>query len=136
MNGAFEVRVGSGSLSSAEEHCVRFSHRWTATGVSVESDFTGAHLLHLATAGCVLNDVHREAEAMGIPLRGVRVVAFGSFDTVSWHSLGIEYFVRVDTDAPETDVEHLLQHVDEVAEIPKALRHGATVKRVPAQRHS
>jgi hypothetical protein len=29
----------------------RFPHRWTPGGVTVEADFTGGHLLHLAAAG-------------------------------------------------------------------------------------
>jgi hypothetical protein len=45
--------------------------------VTVEADFTGAHLLHLAAAGCVLNDVYREAAALGIGVDEARVVAAG-----------------------------------------------------------
>jgi hypothetical protein len=41
-------------------------HRWTADGVLVETEFTGAHLYHLAAAGCVLNDLFREAAGLGI----------------------------------------------------------------------
>ena len=29
-------------------------------GVTAEADFTGGHLLHLAAAGCVLDDIYRE----------------------------------------------------------------------------
>jgi hypothetical protein len=47
----------------------------TPGGVTVEADFTGAHLLHLAAAGCVLNDIYREAGSLGIELGGVRVTA-------------------------------------------------------------
>jgi hypothetical protein len=45
----------------------------------VEADFTGGHLLHLAAAGCVLNDVYREAAALGIKLKGsvVRYLLYG-----------------------------------------------------------
>jgi len=49
-------------------------------GVTVEADFTGGHLLHLATAGCILNDLYREAAKLGIQLVGVRVSAAGGFD--------------------------------------------------------
>jgi uncharacterized OsmC-like protein len=66
------------------------SHRWTPGGVKVEADFTGGHLLHLAAAGCVLNDLYREAEALGIELKGVRVTAAGGFDTATWRSTGID----------------------------------------------
>lgn len=33
----------------------------------VETQFTGAHLFHLAAAGCVLNDVYREANNLNLP---------------------------------------------------------------------
>jgi hypothetical protein len=33
---------------------VSFPHGWTEDGVMVEAAFTGAHLLYLAAAGCVL----------------------------------------------------------------------------------
>ena len=35
-------------------------------GEAPQAEFTGAHLYHLAAAGCVLNDVHREAQRLGI----------------------------------------------------------------------
>ena len=77
----FVVVVGAGSYRSDDAQAVRFPHRWTQEGVTVQCDFTGAHLLHLAAAGCVLNDLYREADGMGIPLGGARVTAWGSYDT-------------------------------------------------------
>jgi hypothetical protein len=41
----------------------------------VQADFAGVHLLHLAPAGSVLNDVYREAAAPGIEVEGVRITA-------------------------------------------------------------
>jgi hypothetical protein len=96
----------------------------------VEADFTGAHLLHLAAAGCVLNDIYREAAALGVELAGVRVTATGGFDTETWRSTGISYVVEVSSAALAGDLARLLEAVDEVAEIPRAIRAGATVRRV------
>lgn len=93
------------------------------------SDFTGGHLLHLAAAGCVLNDVYREAAQLGVNVRGVRVRAVGGLDTDSWQSMGIEYSIELDSDAGPEDVDALFDRVDAVAEIPKALRVGTTVTR-------
>ena len=89
MQDRFEVTVGAGTMMSASGSAVRFPHRWTPGGVTVEAGFTGGHLLHLAVAGCVLNDVYREAAALGIELAGVRVTAAGGFDTGTWQSVGI-----------------------------------------------
>jgi uncharacterized OsmC-like protein len=127
--GGFEVVAGAGSLRSVSG--VTFPHRWTIAGVSVETDFTGGHLLHLAAAGCVLNDLYREAEPLGIELTGVRVTATGGFETATWTSTGITYRVEVDSPAPAGDLDRLLAAVDAVAEIPRALRAGTAVRRVP-----
>ncbi|MGW3096612.1 OsmC family protein [Streptomyces sp. NPDC001102] len=131
MNDDFGVVVSAGSLRSGGECAVRFPHRWTPEGVTVEADFTGAHLLHLAAAGCVLNDLYREAAGLGITLDGVRVTASGGFDTGNWASTGIGYSVTLDSAAPAADLDRLLDVVDEVAEIPRTLRAGASVVRRP-----
>lgn len=130
MNDRFEVAVGAGTLMSASGAAIRFPHRWTPDGVTVEGDFTGGHLLHLAAAGCVLNDVYREATALGVELKGVRVTAAGGFDTTTWQSTGIGYSVEVSSDAPADELARLLEVVDDVAEIPRAIRAGASLRRV------
>jgi len=126
----FVATVGAGSYRADSDRAVRFPHRWTAEGVTAEADFTGAHLLHLAAAGCVLNDVYREAAASGVPIDGVRVRAEGGFDTGTWASHGITYHVDLDSSASAAALAELLERVDEVAEIPRALRAGTTVRRV------
>ncbi|MDC2960178.1 OsmC family protein [Streptomyces sp. NPDC001260] len=129
MADGFGVVVSAGSLRSDDEHAVRFPHRWTPEGVTVEADFTGAHLLHLAAAGCVLNDLYREAAGLGIALDGVRVTASGGFDSGNWTSTGVGYSVTLDSAASAADLDRLLDVVDEVAEIPRALRAGVPVRR-------
>jgi uncharacterized OsmC-like protein len=129
MENRFEVAVGAGTMRSAADPAVHFPHRWTPDGVTVEADFTGGHLLHLAAAGCVLNDVYREAAALGIEVKGVRVRASGGFDTGTWSSTGISYSVEISSDTPADELAHLLEVVDEVAEIPRAIRAGTTVQR-------
>lgn len=130
MGDRFDVVVGAGSLRSHGGHAVQFAHRWTSEGVTVEADFTGGHLLHLAAAGCVLNDVYREAALLGIELNGVRVSASGGFDTDTWDSTGISYSVHMSSPAPAEKLAHLLEAVDAVAEIPRALRSGTRVQRI------
>jgi uncharacterized OsmC-like protein len=104
-------------------------HRWSTEGAVVEADFTGAHLYLLAAAGCVLNDVYREAERLELRIDGARVRAAGGFDPVTWASTGIDYVVDVASDTSDEETERLVSLVDEVAEIPKALRSGTTVTR-------
>jgi uncharacterized OsmC-like protein len=129
MDDRYAVAVAAGALRSESEGSARFPHRWTSDGVTVDAAFTGAHLVHVAIAGCVLNDLYREAAASGIDLHGVRVSAEGGFDTDTWTSTGITYSVEIVSDAPDDRLAGLLAIVDEVAEIPRALRAGATVRR-------
>jgi uncharacterized OsmC-like protein len=130
MDNRFEVAVGAGTMMSSSAAAVRFPHRWTPSGVTVDADFTGGHLLHLAAAGCILNDLYREAAVLGLDLHGVRVTAAGGFDPATWQSTGIDYSVEVRSDAPADQLAHLLEAVDQAAEIPRAIRAGATVRRI------
>ena len=130
MDDRFEVAVGAGTMMSGSPAAVRFPHRWTPGGVTVDAEFTGAHLLHLAAAGCVLNDLYREAAALGLELHGVRVTATGGFDPATWQSTGIGYSVEVSSDAAAEQLARLLDTVDQVAEIPRAMRAGAPVQRI------
>jgi uncharacterized OsmC-like protein len=127
--GRFDVVVSAGSFRTDDGSATRFAHRWTPEGVTVESEFTGAHLLHLATAGCVLNDLYREAAGLGVQLDGVRVTATGDFDADTWASTGISYAVELDSPASSVELARLVAIVDEVAEIPRAIRAGAPVRR-------
>jgi len=126
----FEVVVTSGAMRPDSDEGIAFEHRWSPGGVVVQAEFTGAHLLHLAVAGCVLNDVHREARRLGIGVDGVRVAAWGDFDTETWRTTGIDYMVDVSSTAPRGDIDELLRVVDEVAEIPKTLQQEAQVRRL------
>src|ERR1700755_2325931 len=126
----FAAVVGAGTLQGAATDAARFAHRWTSEGVTVETVFTGAHLLHLAVAGCVLNDVFREAERLGLIVYGVRVTASGGFNTETWESTGIGYVVDVDSPASARELDTLLEAVDSVAEIPKSIRSGTNVERM------
>lgn len=101
-------------------------HQWTEEGVVASPAVNGAQVLHLSVALCVLNDTYREAERLGVEVEGVAVEADGSFD-VEWHSTGIEYSVKLDSTAPAEALERLGAVVDEVAEIPRAVRAGAPV---------
>lgn len=80
----------------------------------------------------MLNDVYREAHARGLPLDGVAVTARGGFAPETWASTGVTYEVRLDTTAPDDAVVRLLAVVDEVAEIPRAVRQGVPVSRPTA----
>ncbi|HEY3410322.1 MAG TPA: OsmC family protein [Propionicimonas sp.] len=129
MTEGFSVVCASGTFRTGRDRATHFTHRWTDGGVDVVAAFTGAHLLHAAVAACVLNDLYREAASLGVQLEGVRVEAEGGFDA-TWVSTGVVYRVELDSAADRASQQALLDSVDRLAEIPRALRKGTTVVRV------
>ncbi|WP_107772747.1 OsmC family protein [Nocardioides sediminis] len=120
------VRVTAGTLR--EPDGVVLDHPWTEEGVVAAPVTNGAQALHLSVALCVLNDTYREAQALGIEVDGVAVEADGAFDD-AWRSTGIVYAVTIASRAREEDLVGLHAVVDDVAEVPRALRAGAPVQR-------
>jgi hypothetical protein len=120
------VRATAGTLR--EPDGVVLQHAWTEAGVVAAPLTSGAQVLHLSVALCVLNDTYREARRLGIPVDGVAVEADGGFDE-DWRSTGIAYAVSLDSTAPADDLAALHAAVDEVAEVPRAVRAGAPVRR-------
>jgi putative redox protein len=89
--------------------------------------FNGGQLLYLAIAGCVSNDLFREARAEGLDLQLVRVVVRGDFTGDPAVSTAVEYDVELSGGAPEAALRKLAARVDAVAEIPNSLRAGTSV---------
>ncbi|HUJ28169.1 MAG TPA: OsmC family protein [Myxococcales bacterium] len=91
--------------------------------------FNGGELLHLAVAGCISNDLFREAQRLGVRLRSVNVKVRGGFAGDPAVSTGIEYDVGVSGDDADK-LRALVKLVDEIAEIPNSLRRATPVKLV------
>jgi len=89
--------------------------------------FNGGQLLNLAVAGCISNDLFREAAREGMQLRRVRVSVQSDYRGDPMVSTPIEYQVEAEGDAPEEDIRRLVALVDEIAEIPNSLRRGTEV---------
>jgi putative redox protein len=90
--------------------------------------FSGGQLLYLAVAGCISNDLFREARTAGIELESVRVKVGGNFVGEPAVSEDILYEVELKGDAPEERLQALVDQVDEIAEIPNSLRRGTRVR--------
>jgi hypothetical protein len=92
-------------------------------------------LLHLAVAGCVSNDLFREARALGVRLTRVAITARGEFTGSPPVSGGIGVSVEVWGDAPHAVLRELVDRVDAIAEIPNSLRRGTAVRLSEARVH-
>ena len=92
--------------------------------------FSGGQLLNLAVAGCVSNDLFREAARTGMALNRVTVRVRSDYAGSPAVSTPIEYEVEIDADASDEEVAALIAHVDEIAEIPNSIRNGTEVRMV------
>jgi uncharacterized OsmC-like protein len=91
--------------------------------------FSGGQLLNLAVAGCISNDLFREAAKRGIRLDRVRVTVDSDYVGQPAVSTPIEYAVELTGDADDATLAELLRYVDEIAEIPNSIRRGTPVIR-------
>jgi putative redox protein len=128
---AFEVetrtlRGSATAVGSADGHTLVVDRPVQAGGGGL--GFNGGELLHLAVAGCISNDLFREAAAAGIRLTEVRVRVHGDFSGDPPVSTGIRYDVEVSGDADEDRIATLVARVDRIAEIPGSLRRGTVVR--------
>lgn len=90
--------------------------------------FNGGELLYLAIAGCVSNDLFREARSLGIRIDRVRVLVRGDFTGDPAVSTDVAYDVELEGDATREELQALIERVDEIAEIPNSLRRGTPVR--------
>jgi uncharacterized OsmC-like protein len=127
----FEVEVRNvagepAAIGSAGPHTVVVDRPADGGGRGV--GFNGGQLLYLAIAGCVSNDLFREARADGIALDRVRVVVDGDFQGDPPVSTDVTYTVEVAGDASTEALERLVAKVDAIAEIPNSLRAATAVR--------
>jgi len=103
------------------------SAKTTGKGSSVN----GGEFLMLALATCYCNDIYREAARLGLSVHSVEVEAQADFDGIGLAAKNISYRARVESSAPQADIEELLRQTDAVAEIQNTVRAGVAVSLVP-----
>jgi len=79
---------------------------------------------YLAVAGCVSNDLFREAPRFGVELDSVRVTVEGDFSGNPAVSDAITYDVEL---SGSGDLGALVKEVDRIAEIRNTIRQGVPV---------
>ena len=90
--------------------------------------FNGGQLLYLAVAGCISNDLFREAATRGIGLTRVAITVDGDFPGWGEASTPITVDVGLEGDADDDALEDLLGEVWRIAEIPRSIREGTPVE--------
>ncbi len=127
----FEVRTttvhgGSAAIGAAGPFTLVVDRPAAAGGSGL--GFNGGQLLYLAVAGCISNDLFREADRLGIALHHVEVTVDGGFAGDPAVSSDVRYHVSLGGDAAEERLRALVALVDDIAEIPNSLRRGTAVR--------
>jgi organic hydroperoxide reductase OsmC/OhrA len=90
--------------------------------------FNGGQLLYLAVAGCVSNDLFRDAPKFDVKLGRVVVRVRGDFGGDPAVSSEVTYDVEVSGEGGLERLRQLIDHVDRIAEIPNTLRRMTEVR--------
>jgi len=91
------------------------------------SSINGGELLLTALATCFCNDIYREAARRNIIVDGVEVEVTGEFGAEGEPGFNFKYKAKVTSDAPQNEINALITHTDQVAEIQNTLRKGLNI---------
>ncbi|MET7257027.1 OsmC family protein [Dyadobacter fermentans] len=109
--------------TNGAEKQLQIAPRETGYGSSVN----GGEMLLLALATCYCNDIYREAAKRNINVESVEVTSFANFGSPGEPGGNFRYEVRVASNASKAEIEDLVRHTDQVAEIHNTLRKGVDV---------
>lgn len=102
-------------------------HKTGAARISMSLP-TGGHVLHLAVATCLFNDLHTAAKLAGLSLGPVTVRADGGFDETMTASTGIRIKVEISGDADPEELRTLVLETFEVSTVACVLRGTTSVE--------
>ena len=122
-----QIRKAEASPRAVDPGDVIFKHHRAGHAQMRIGTLTGAHLLHLAVAGCLFNDILRVAAERGIRVNQLEVSADGDFDGEPAVSTGISYSVRITGDAPEDELRRLIGDCEEETSIGNTLQRSTPV---------
>jgi uncharacterized OsmC-like protein len=131
MSDAYRVRLrtvddGPTALGQAGPFTLTVDRPASAGGGGL--GFSGGQLLYMAIGACWSNDLYREAATMGIELDGVEITVDGDFPARGEGSTPITVDVVVRSSAPEDRIRELIDEVERIAEIPRAIREGPPIQ--------
>lgn len=115
--------------TNGAEKPLQIASRETGYGSSVN----GGEMLLLALATCYCNDIYREAAQRNMRVENVEVTCFADFGGPGEPGSNFRYEVRVTSNASKPEIEALIRHTDQVAEIHYTLRKGVEVNLIHSQ---
>ncbi len=116
-------KIGTTVSTNDAQQQIDISAKSTGYGSAVN----GGELLLLALATCFCNDIYREAAQKNIRVTAVEVECEADFGAAGEPGSNFIYKARVEADAGPGEIEALLQHTNNVAEIHNTLRKGTSV---------
>jgi organic hydroperoxide reductase OsmC/OhrA len=87
----------------------------------------GGELLLLSLATCFCNDLYREANKMNLAISEIEITADGDFRAEGEPGSNFKCLVKVKSNESPLEIDRLITHTDQVAEILKTLRNGTTI---------
>lgn len=120
--------------SSFFQHEVEVQTNGAAKQITIAAKYTGygssingGELLLLSLATCFCNDLYREAAKSSIAVQSVDVEVTGEFGAEGEPGYNFQYKAKVNSNAPQHEIEALIAHTDQVAEIHNTLRKGLKI---------
>jgi uncharacterized OsmC-like protein len=131
------MKVSAKLTNSFQQHTIQVETNGDMKTIQVApkpsgygSAANGAEMLLAALATCYCNDIYREAAHRNIDVTQVEVVFSCEFGGVGDPGAQFEYKANIVSSASENEINELLRHTDEVAEVHNTLRKGVPVKLV------
>jgi organic hydroperoxide reductase OsmC/OhrA len=90
--------------------------------------FNGGQLLALAIGGCLCNDLHYVAHAMGMRLASVEVDVTVSFAGDPLLATGAEVTVAVQAEDPQADIAEIIRRAEATSTVSNSIARGVPVR--------
>jgi uncharacterized OsmC-like protein len=121
------VHAGESEPAAPARRIIVHHHRTPRVEWSIDAA-TGGHVLHLALAQCVFNNVLRIARDRELSLTNVSVTADGDFNAEETASTGIDCSIELSGDAEQSDLVTLAEAAFGDSTVAAVLRRGASVE--------
>ena len=126
-----EIRTSRSDRAASDPGSMLVQHHRAGHAELKLEQLTGGHLLHLALAGCVFNNVLRLAGEKGISVDDASVLVSGGF-TERGDSTGFQCSVNVSGDAGVEQLRALAREAFDDSTVAVVLKRAAKVELVDA----